>query len=128
MMRKLFVLGTALFWLCILTIWASGLSQNTALPDRPSAAEKRIHFSEIAQHVSGENCWMAIDGAVYDLSAYLPEHPTKPGIILPWCGKDASEAYRTKMKGRPHSPEADRLLIAYKIGVLENASAGSRGQ
>lgn len=43
---------------------------------------------------------LAINGQVYDLSAYLPEHPSKPDIILPWCGKEASEAYRTKTRGR----------------------------
>lgn len=59
---------------------------------------------------------MAIRGAVYDLSTYLPEHPSRPDIVLPWCGKEASEAYNTKMKGRPHSPYADELLAKYRIG------------
>lgn len=61
---------------------------------------------------------MAIDGSIYDLTPYLPDHPSKPSIILPWCGKDASEAYRTKTKGRSHSPEADQLLVNYRIGAL----------
>ena len=41
-----------------------------------------------------------------------------PAAILPWCGKDASEAYRTKTRGRPHSPYADTLLPKYRIGAL----------
>lgn len=59
---------------------------------------------------------MAIEGKVYDLTAYLPEHPSKPGLILPWCGKEASEAYRTKTRGRTHSARADQLLAKYEVG------------
>jgi cytochrome b involved in lipid metabolism len=61
---------------------------------------------------------VAIDLAVYDVSRYLPEHPSRSGIVEPWCGKEATEAYQTKMKGRPHSPEADELLARYRIGTL----------
>ena len=59
---------------------------------------------------------MAIRGGVYDLSAYLPEHPSRPELVLPWCGKEATEAYNTKTKGRPHSPYSDELLNKYRIG------------
>ena len=62
---------------------------------------------------------MAIERTVYDLTRYLPEHPSRSGIVEPWCGKEATEAYRTKMKGRPHSPEAGQLLTQFRIGVLE---------
>jgi cytochrome b involved in lipid metabolism len=55
---------------------------------------------------------------VYDFTAYLPGHPADPAVIQPWCGKDASEAYRTKTRGRPHSPYADTLLPRYRIGAL----------
>ena len=61
---------------------------------------------------------MAIRGGVYDLSAYLPEHPSRPVLIEPWCGKEATEAYNTKTKGRPHAPFADELLAKNKIGKL----------
>ena len=61
---------------------------------------------------------MAIRGSVYDLSAYLPEHPSRPELVLTWCGKEATEAYNTKNKGRPHSPYADELLKKYRIGKL----------
>jgi cytochrome b involved in lipid metabolism len=60
---------------------------------------------------------------VYDLTAYLPEHPSTPSVIVPWCGREASEVYRTKTRGRPHSPEADQLLSRYRIGVIGAASA-----
>ena len=41
---------------------------------------------------------------------------SRPQIIEPWCGKDATEVYNTKTKNRPHSKEADELLPKYRIG------------
>jgi hypothetical protein len=126
MMRALFYLSSAVFWLLILAIASVGDAPVApiALPPVPVLAPtpdavRRIALSEVAQHASAGSCWMAIQGQVYDLTAYLPEHPTQPSVILPWCGQEASEAYQTKNKGRAHSPRADRLLADYPIGVLD---------
>ena len=121
MMRQLFVIGTALFWLAVGGIWlGSRLAVPAPVPAPPPvpAAERRIPLAEVARHATPDNCWMAIDGAVYDITTYLPDHPSKPAFIEPWCGREASQAYRTKTKGRPHSAEADRLLPTYRIGLV----------
>ena len=120
MTRKLFLLATALFWLAVLGVWAASHRSPPSPEASPVIAMKRLPLVEVARHASPGDCWMAINGKVYDLTAYLPDHPTRPGVIVPWCGKEASEAYRTKSKGRPHSAEADRLLAGYQIGVLED--------
>ena len=122
MMRKLFFYGTALFWIGVLAAWTAGsrAPDNSARP--AAGADRPIGLAEIARHATAGDCWMALDGIVYDITAYLPDHPSNPRIILPWCGKEASEAYRTKTRGRPHSAEADGLLRTYRIGVLGNAS------
>lgn len=118
-MRKLFLFGTGIFWLAVLTVWAGS---KWLPPDfvevEVSALEKRIPMSEVALHSSDADCWMVIDGSVFDLTLYLPDHPSKPSIILQWCGMEASEAYRTKTTGRSHSPEADQMLVKYRIGTL----------
>ncbi|MCM8599080.1 MAG: cytochrome b5 domain-containing protein [Candidatus Accumulibacter sp.] len=119
MTRKLFLLATGLFWLVVLGVWAASSRSPAPGEATPVRAMKRLPLTEVARHSSAGDCWMAIHGKVYDLTAYLPDHPTRPSVILPWCGKEASEAYRTKTKGRPHSAEADRLLAGYQIGVLE---------
>jgi cytochrome b involved in lipid metabolism len=117
-MRKLVLFATGLFWLAVAVFAASGTTTPTARAPQAVVAEKRYTLADVARHAVEADCWMAIDGAVYDLTAYLPEHPTRPSVIVPWCGKEASEAYKTKTRGRPHSPEATRLLAAYRIGVL----------
>lgn len=120
MSRKLFLVATALFWLAILAAWLGGRWEPTTLHEAPAKVSKRFTLVEVAQHAKEEDCWMAINDKVYDLSAYIPEHPSLPAIILPWCGKEASEAYRTKMKGKPHSAMANELLKTYEIGDLSS--------
>ncbi len=121
MIRKLFFIVTALFWLGILGICLGSSSRPNQPENIPVILEKRFKLTEVAFHAKEEDCWMAINGKVYDLTAYLPEHPSRPTVILSWCGKEATEAYRTKTKGRPHSPMADQLLERYQIGLLQSA-------
>ena len=132
-MRKIYFAATGVFWAAVVAFSVAGTSvapkpsppgaspaAPAPAPAKPAAAAaaRRITLAEVARHAVESDCWMAIDGLVYDFTAYLPDHPSRPSIVLPWCGKDASEAYRTKTKGRPHSPEADQMLPAYRIGTL----------
>lgn len=117
-MRRLFISSTSLFWLAVLGFWAA----SAFLPDAPDtqalAADKAYSLSQVAKHAAKDDSWMAIAGQVYDFSAYVPQHPADPALFLPWCGKEATQAYRTKTKGRPHSAYADQLLPKYRIGVM----------
>jgi cytochrome b involved in lipid metabolism len=121
MMRRLVFFSTAVFWLVVLVLaLTTGNNGEPMRNERPAAkADKLVTMAEVARHARSEDCWMVIDTQVYDLTAYLPEHPSKPSIILPWCGKEASEAYKTKTKGRPHSEQADQALTDYAIGRVE---------
>lgn len=83
--------------------------------------EKRtraITTVELARHGKPENCWMAIRGKVYDVTAYIPRHPTPPAILHMYCGTDATEGWETKGHGRPHSETAEAMLDEYFVGVL----------
>lgn len=125
MTKKLFLATTSAFWLAV-AAFAMAASTTPPSPSAPPAnatkantGEKRYTLAEVAKHSAESDCWMVINGAVYDFTAYLPDHPSRPSIVLPWCGKEATEAYKTKSKGRPHSTQADQMLPAYRIGTLE---------
>jgi len=120
-MKRLYISATAVFWLAVAAFWAGSLWLPESGGGEVVAAERRIRADELARHAGPKDCWMAIRGSVYDLSTYLPQHPSPPDVVLPWCGKDASQAYATKTKGRSHSPYADELLARYRIGVLIGA-------
>lgn len=117
-MRRLFIASTLLFWLLIAAIGGFAWWQPAEPPAPASGSEIRYTLAEVARHARPEDCWMAIRGDVYDLTAYLPEHPSRPALINPWCGREATEAYNTKTKGRPHSADADELLAQYRIGTF----------
>jgi cytochrome b involved in lipid metabolism len=118
MMRTLFIASTIAFWFAVAGLRAA--DRPAVEPGRPAtpAAERRYTAAEVGQHRTQKDCWMVIDGQVYDISSYFEVHPAEPAILLPWCGKEATQAYRTKTLGRPHSARADAMLPKYRIGVF----------
>lgn len=126
MTRTLFIVATALFWLLIGGFRWIALQDNAGRSARevsvPAPVQNvDITLHELAQHASAQSCWVAIRGTVYDISAYVPEHPSRPEVVLAWCGKDASHAYATKLRNRPHSAFADAQLAPYRLGALATA-------
>jgi len=76
-----------------------------------------LTLNEVAKHSQSGDCWMVINGNVYDLSVYV-SHPGGSGY-LSYCGTEATRGYDTKGGGRgSHSSYADALLSNYLIGQL----------
>lgn len=122
-MRRIYLAATLVFWLLLAAIGVAAWWQPAAPQAMPAVAtEMRYTRAELARHATPEDCWMAIRGDVYDLTSYLPDHPSRPALINPWCGREATEAYNTKTKGRPHSADADELLTQYRIGQFAAAN------
>ncbi len=117
-MRVLFILATGVFWLLLFFFWRAAQDVEIAAPESVAPVTATFSLAQVAAHAGPQDCWMAINGQVYDLGVYLPEHPARSGLIEEWCGKEATAAYRTKLRGRPHSPQADKLLGEYRIGTL----------
>ena len=119
-MKYFYFIATLLFWLTVIGFWVT----RSWLPVTDVAAygdQLTVYsLNDVAEHNQQEDCWMAIYGQVYDLTTYLPQHPTALPLILPSCGTEASHAYDTKNRGHPHSDVADELLKNYQIGVLNH--------
>lgn len=77
-----------------------------------------ITLEELAEHDSAESCWKAIHGRVYDITDYIPNHPTEEEVLLEWCGRESTEGWDNKRPGVPHSPRAEAVLERYLIGLL----------
>ncbi|MCF7862315.1 hypothetical protein K9M79_08825 [Candidatus Woesearchaeota archaeon] len=76
-------------------------------------------LNNVADHASEGDCWLVIDGMVYDVSDFVASHPG--GIaLLEGCGRDASELYESRPmgSGTPHSAKAKSMLTDYYIGDL----------
>ena len=63
-----------------------------------------VTASDLAQHNSAEDCWILYEGKIYDVTAYLPNHPGDNIAIIESCGKsdtsfeDAFHAQHNKSK------------------------------
>ena len=119
MMKRLYIASTIVFWIAVAAIWGAGRVAASGQQASTRSSEPIYTMDDVAAHSSAEDCWMAIGGEVYELTAYLPQHPTRPSVIVPWCGKEATHAYNTKNSGRPHSSYATGLLKQYRIGALD---------
>ncbi|MCC6433981.1 MAG: cytochrome b5 domain-containing protein, partial [Acidimicrobiales bacterium] len=86
-------------------------STGTTLPDGPTLAD-------VAAHATSEDCWLAIGGNAYDVTAYLTDHPGGSRTITPFCGLEATEAFATEDGRGEHSEEAVALLADYLVGAL----------
>ncbi|KAJ3337743.1 hypothetical protein HDU93_000633 [Gonapodya sp. JEL0774] len=52
-----------------------------------------ISAVEVSKHNTKSDCWVILNGEVYDLTNFLPEHPAGANIILKYAGKDGSKAF-----------------------------------
>ena len=105
------------FWSSVATILI--LAALSSEDKKPAPQKSRvISARELASHKTAGDCWMAIEGKVYNFTSYIPNHPAPPSVITEWCGKEATEAFNTKGYGRPHSPSAKAMLPEYLVGNL----------
>lgn len=76
-------------------------------------------LSDVSQHDSKNDCWIAIRGVVYEVTDFIRSHPGG-NAILEGCGTDATTLYETRPMGSqtPHSSSARSMLDEYEIGEL----------
>ena len=54
---------------------------------------RAIEMSEVAKHSSSADCWLVLNGQVYDVSRFINDHPGGVQLIADWAGKDGSAAF-----------------------------------
>lgn len=78
-------------------------------------------LEEISKHSSREDCWMAVEGKVYDVTKYIASgmHKGKDAILM-GCGKDATSIYNNRPNGSgAHSKLAREVMSKFAIGVVK---------
>lgn len=67
----------------------------------------------VADHNQPGDCWLIVQGKVYNVTGYLGYHPGGPEQIIPYCGKDATQAFVAQ-----HNTRAYRDLSQLYVGDL----------
>jgi fatty acid desaturase/predicted heme/steroid binding protein len=67
-------------------------------------------MKEVAKHNSREDCWMIINGKVYDVTSWIDKHPGGE-IILSYAGMDATDVFEAF-----HDNRTNALLPGFYIG------------
>ena len=68
---------------------------------------------EVAKHNKPDDCWVILKGDVYNITPYLPIHPTGPDCILAGAGGDITDAFMKK-----HKYISPNLISKCRIGTL----------
>lgn len=94
-------------------VWGSGAP--TPAPSTSQAAG--ITLDEVRQHATASSCWASIDGTVYDLTTWIPQHPGGAERIEQLCGTDATAAFERQHQGQARpAAELERLALGPLVG------------
>ncbi len=78
-----------------------------------------ISEAEVAKHNKPSDCWIIISSNVYDVGNYLELHPGGADVIIPYCGRDATQAFNTQGGRGRHNSEATQELQKHLLGPLQ---------
>lgn len=91
----------------------------------PSEKEREVlEWSEIAKHNTPEDCWMVLNGTVYDITDYAKVHPGGSSILHKFAGQDATAKFNAVHRWVSH-----RSLLQHKIvGVVNQPQPPEEGK
>jgi predicted heme/steroid binding protein len=95
-------------------------SRVCASPRRVMQMTRRVTPAELAQHTSPiGGAWIALHGAVYDVTPFLDQHPGGRKILLDSCGGDATQLFDA------FHPQAQQVLEAVAAGLKIGEAAAA---
>merc|ERR1719253_760494 len=77
-------------------------------------------LEEVAKHGTPTDCWLAIDGHVYDVTKFLKMHPGGAGILKQFAGQEVSEKFFEM-----HRSEVLTKYKKLRIGTVKGEKAGA---
>ncbi|KAI8990278.1 acyl-CoA dehydrogenase/oxidase [Pilobolus umbonatus] len=78
---------------------------------------KKFTVEEVAKHSVASDCWIIVDGKVFDVTEFLDVHPGGKKILLKKAGKDASKEF----KKFHNASIMKKVGLPMQIGVIESA-------
>jgi len=94
-------------------------------PDISELNVPDITRMELAEHHTREDCWIAVNGFVYDVSDFLAKHPGGDTIMLAYAGRDVSQHFNTITSHL--KPSIPKLMLKMLVGKYENTKSDNKG-
>jgi cytochrome b involved in lipid metabolism len=82
----------------------------------PSSTQAGYTMADVKKANTRAKCWSAIDGNVYDLTAWISAHPGGASAITFLCGIDGSNAFKAQHEGQG---KPSLRLSQYLLGPLK---------
>ncbi len=76
---------------------------------------KTFSSGDVSAHNSKDDCWLIVENKVYNVTAFIPEHPGGDKILR-GCGKDATQMFEREREHQENN--ASSYLPKYYIGDL----------
>lgn len=97
---------------------AAFYGQGTKKSTGGDGGAKTYTVEEVAGHKTDKDCWVILEGNVYDVTDFLDDHPGGKKAIMLYAGKDA-----TKEFAMLHKPEIlTKYAAEYKLGPVAAAA------
>lgn len=86
---------------------------DTVVDNNP---EQIYTLSQVAENNNKNSCWTVVEGNVYNITSYIPNHPGGEANILQVCGKDGSALFAKPTEHKEGG--ANNVLNGFKIGTM----------
>ena len=80
---------------------------------------KSVSLTELASHRSESDCWIAIDGDVYDVTRFLNSHPAGKNVILQVAGKEVGVEFFSFHKKEILEKYGPKMKIGKLVGSTD---------
>nr|ABK94544.1 unknown [Populus trichocarpa] len=79
---------------------------------------KVFTLAEVSAHNSPKDCWLVVEGRVYDVTKFLEDHPGGDDVLLSATGKDTTDDFEDV----GHSSTARALMDEFYVGDIDTAT------
>ncbi|KAJ9182395.1 hypothetical protein P3X46_006396 [Hevea brasiliensis] len=79
---------------------------------------KVFTLAQVSEHNNPKDCWLIIDGKVYDVTKFLEDHPGGDEVLLSATGKDATDDFEDV----GHSTSAREMMDQYYVGEIDSST------
>jgi len=87
---------------------------------------KTYTAADVAKHNKADDCWIVVDGVVYDVTKFLNEHPGGKKVVVAVAGKDATAKFHLFHKPSVMQKYGPGLEIG-KVGAAGAAQSANSG-